>query len=451
MGNFFTIAKRLGAIFIVIVLILMMGLIFSSQPLDEITQTLTGNLSAGEFYGKDISLKDYAFYEEGCRSWITEKKLTNSGFFLEHCISTRMRQSYSLLYVGNRLGLENSEDAIKQSVWEQAKEEYTLQQSVSPDDSLSVNEIYRFSLSRFPLRLRLQQSTVRTSYEILNSPFPKVKEQAKWEKATKATTLQLRIVYYDDRSLTEMLKKNITVSENEVMKRFHKEAKNKTELQKRKLATSPDKNNLSLKNTKKKKEQNTFPTPAQKKGIQGRLLATKANKEFKRIQAKLNQISINIRLQKQKQNSSGNTPIIQKIAKITGLQILKLSNVSFHDLGGIKAGKDRIDLLQKKFISKITAPNPKKVKYTIGPIESGPYKVYAEVQAIRLPRVPLVARVHKRKEKKIKKKTYEKESDTALTNELITYITEEEASRGGFTLRHPKKQQGTPSRPPSRP
>ena len=113
MGSFFEIFKRLGAILVVLVLILMMGLIFSSQPIEEITRAALGGSSMGEFAGESISSRDYGFYERGCRSWMTEQKFGTAKHFLEYCINTRMRQSYTLAKLGQRLGVDASIELTK--------------------------------------------------------------------------------------------------------------------------------------------------------------------------------------------------------------------------------------------------------------------------------------------------------------------------------------------------
>ena len=172
MGTFFELFKRIGAILVVLVLILMMGLIFSSQPIEEITRTALRGSAVGEFAGTPISPKDYAFYENGCRSWMLEQKFGAAKHFLEYCINTRIRQSYTLAKIGERLGVKSSPDLIKSKLWEDARSQYEAQTDIPEEDRLSIHEIYRLNFSSLPLEMRMRQNSAQEAYAILNTSFP---------------------------------------------------------------------------------------------------------------------------------------------------------------------------------------------------------------------------------------------------------------------------------------
>ena len=433
MGSFFEIIKRVGAIVVVLVLILMMGLIFSSQPIEEITRTIAGGSSMGEFAGDPISRKDYAFYENNCRSWLVEQKLGAAKYFLEYCINTRIRQSYTLAQIGQRLGVKTSAELSKRKLWEEAQTQYEAQTDIPEEDRLAIHEIYRFNLSSFPLDIRMRQSSAQESYAILNLSFPKTSQSKIWEKASQKTTLNLRLVYFDDRIITELLKEKVKIGEAEVIGLFRKEQESRRENLKKATTPKPSKisGNLELR-----------PSPAQRKNIEERIKSTKAKKELDIIKAKVKHLLARPPQKNKKLK-------LESIAQLTGIEIVSLSGVSLEGLGRVKAGKNILNLMQKEFLEKIEKRNlGTKV---IGPIESGPHTVYAEITKLDFPGLPipklsLKAKKNKVPANKAKKekdisaeipKSYDKKTDAALTKKFLDYVIDEEASRANFKLQHP--------------
>ena len=432
MSSPFEIIKRFGAIVIVLVLILMMGLVFSSQPIDEITRTITGDFSAGEFAGKPISRKDYAFYENSCRSWMQEQKFGAAKHFLEYCINTRIRQSYTLAQIGQRLGLKASAELAKGKLWEDAQTQYEGQTDIPEEDRLSINEIYRFNLSSFPLEMRMRQRSAQEAYQVLNLSFPEISQKEKWEKAAQKTTLDLRLIYFDDRTMSDLLKEKVSIGEAEVIQLFREEQANRRKNLKKNKSAKPFKQEL-------------LPSPAQRKSITARLKSIKAKKELDLIKAKIKHL-LSAPPQKNKKFK------LEKIVQFTGIKIISLSKVSLSELDRVQADKSILNLMQKEFLEKI-----KKTKLNtgaFGPIQSGPHTVYAEITKLDFPGLPLVQLP--RKEKKTKQKSaakstkkdknaakelqesYNKKTDSPLTKKFLEYVIDEEATRANFKVEHPE-------------
>ena len=447
MGGLFDIIKRLGAIVVVLVLILMMGLIFSSQPIEEITRTIAGDFSLGEFAGDPISRKDYAFYESGCRSWMAEQKFGAAKHFLEYCINTRMRQSYTLAQIGAKLGVKTSVDLMKSKLWEDAQTQYEGQTDIPEEDRLTVHEIYRFNLSSFPLEMRVRQSSAQEAHQVLNLSFPEISQKEKWEKAAKKTTLALRLIYFDDRTITDLLKEKVSIGEAEVIQLFRKEEESRRKnLKKAKAAKLP--------------KPKLVPSPAQRKSIRARLKSTKAKKELDLIKAKIKHL---LARPPQKNNKLK----LERIAQLTGIEILsfvdKADKVSLEELGRVKAGKNILNLMQKEFLEKIKKANLSTRPF--GPIESGPHTVYAEIIKVNFPGLPIPKQPPK--DKRVKKKaltkndskakkgqdstqgkaqdstqeipeSYDKKTDPSLTKKFLDYVIDEEARRSDFKVQHPE-------------
>ena len=80
MNSAFGWMKRIGAIFVIIVLILMMGLIFSSQPIDEIIQVFSGGTNIGEFDGEQIPARYYSILKTVAKNGSANRSIKTSHF-----------------------------------------------------------------------------------------------------------------------------------------------------------------------------------------------------------------------------------------------------------------------------------------------------------------------------------------------------------------------------------
>lgn len=426
MGSLFDSFKRFGAILVVLVLIVMMGLVFSSQPIDEITRTITGDFSVGEFAGDPISRKDYAFYKDSCRSWMAEQKFGALEHFLKYCINTRIRQAYTLAHIAKKLGLQTSAELSKRRLWEEAQTQYEEQTELSEEDRLSVSEIYRFNLSSFPLDIRIRQSSAQEAYQILNLDFPELSQKEKWEKASQKTTLNLRLVYFDDNTMIDVLKKTINPPEAEVIRLFREEQRDRHKT-------------LPKNKGQKPLKMETQPSPAQRKNINERLKSAKAKKELDLIKNKIKHILA--------RSAQINKKVsLEKIAKLTGLKILSLAQVKLSELGHVKAGKDIFNLTQKEFLEKIKRTELNKGAF--GPIESSSHTLYAEITKIDFPGLPppllhaknkkkALAGVNEDRDKKARE-SYDKKTDDSLTRKFFDYVIDKEASRAAFSVQEPE-------------
>ncbi len=417
MGSIFDILKKAGAALVILVLILMMGLLFSSQPIEEITSIFTGSSDVGEFEGEVISARDYSFQEESCRNWINEQKLGQSEYFLKYCIQNRLRQSYALSRIGKRLAFEVSPASVKKEILAQSRLEYASQQNVDPDDKWSLGDIYRQNLSSFPLEWRGRQRILSDTYKLLSAPFPVSPAKKQWEKEAKQIKLSLRLLYFRNEDLRGKLKAKVRVSSQEIQERFEKEMQQKQA----KLKQTEQTEQTEQKAQQKSK---TKLSADKKKSLREEIQKEKVTQMEAELHSSLKAL---IQVERDKK-------ALEKIAAMTAVPVHNLGKRALSDLGSLQIGKDRISLFQKDFIKHIDHKIQNKA---LGPLQSGAFQVYVEILKIHRPTSLLF-----KKEREPAQKTETKiEADTKLSNEFLNYLIEQESKRGNFTLYEQQTQQ----------
>ena len=416
MGSTFHIIKRVGATLVILVLILMMALIFSSQPIDEMLGTVMGGDSAGEYDGKPISLRDYAIYESQCQDWIASNKLGQNRFFLERCIDIRLRQGYVLENVGKRLGIAAVPEMVKREVVEEAKQEYNLQSSLDEEDRLPLSDIYRYSLSRFPIDVRMRSYSSSKAHSVLQFPFAHYPIQDKLQYAIKKTSVGLRLVYYQPLQLQDKLKQGIQVSQDEIMRLYQKEQKERQQ----QIAKLAEQNSGSQKNTPVSSLA-LKPNSRQIKSIRQRIQSNKAKRKLELIEQEL-----------KKMTKEGKAMQLELIASMLKTSVIQLPATALDKLSSIKIDKKTsLNLMQPQFLTHITAKSPQ--KQVIGPINSGPYIAYIQVKEVQYPSIALA--------KKGKTKRVGIRENKNIGYEFLNYIIEEESQRGNFKLKKINSQQ----------
>ena len=159
--------KKAGATLIVVFLVGMMALTFSSQPMDEIMAILTGGSRYGEFNGEDISQRNYAFADRQCRDRFRDIPEIPA-FFLGQCIEGQIQGLYVLPSLAERMGLEATEEEVEKTLVENAKFAFDQQaMNTLPEDRLSLQELYRQQLQMMPLDLRLRIESATRAESIL--------------------------------------------------------------------------------------------------------------------------------------------------------------------------------------------------------------------------------------------------------------------------------------------
>ena len=334
-----------------------------------------------------------------------------------------MKQTFSLASLGRRLGLESNIELAKRDLWDDANQEYENQSGIAEEDKLSINEIYRFSMSNYPIDVRLRQDIASETYNMLKTPLPNLIGNKQWESALDGVTVELRLISYNDWTIMQAQMKATKVTDDEIL----------VEFQKNQLGLRPKKSGKSLSQAISKIKKK--PTEAQKQRISQQLKFKKAQESKERIKSQLDNLNA---LSYQKGSKAGLN--LEKIAKISALSILSLGRIAFSDLDSIQVEQSKINLANIQFLKEIKKNTNKAV--LIGPIKNGPNSVYAEVSKLKVSKSPHLAGLLSNKKSTVSgketiKTSYQKTDDKDLSRKYLFYIIEEESKRNNFKVNHP--------------
>ncbi|MBW7858175.1 MAG: hypothetical protein H3C43_07785 [Leptonema sp. (in: Bacteria)] len=342
--------KKIGAGVIVIALILMMGITFSSQPMDEIISILSGGKQIGSFQGQQIRPEIYDYAAGNCENYYRQfGEIPKT--FIDQCISGQVKSLMVIPAVALDMGLDVSEKRVHQDLIDQLREQVNLQnQSRLHDDRINLEEAYRQEISRFPMTLRLRL----LRYEMFNStigggaPFPVAKAELEESERVAGTTFDFDILTFTNTQLLSGLTADASLEE---MKTLYEK----------------DKREAELRAKKEKKEFEAYPTFEDRRGfLQERIVAEKKSKQLEDLKASFGN------------QRSGAT--LAQIAEKTGSRILRVQ-VPLLKLNEVKlpSGKT-IQLTNDKFLQDL-AVSKEGLK---GPYQDGENTIYLQVNSVRL-------------------------------------------------------------------
>lgn len=407
MYHFFEIAKRWGAFLLIAVLILMMVLIFTSQPIDELTSVFAGNSGAGSFSSKKISWDEYGIHERSCKSWAREKGFgAQNSYIIDYCIRSRLKRYYVIPMIGNRLGIDETSKTVKEKLYDAAKDAHKGQESVDLEDRLSVDSLYRSELGRLPIDLRVREGTLQNVSQLLNHPFLSPASDKDIEQFSQGIFIDLKIIAYDGKKIIRELEKSVRLSESEIQEAYQKEQK---------AASSSSKPSLPSNSAQKKSSDsspnNTRLSSQDRKRIESSLKTEKATLEKSIMESRLKALT-----------KKGDVEL-SKISALIPKPIVTLGRVSLSDLRKLKVGSETLNLMQSSFLSQATQSNFS--KKTIGPVRQGNLEFYVSIHKIHLP--------NKKRSVIVKGKENDPNQEK-IHQVFLNYLVEEESSRGNFKL-----------------
>ncbi len=477
MGDLYGLIRKVGAVLIVLILIVMMGLLFTKEPIDEITNTLRGGDVAAKFDGEKIYFRDRAYFDEGCREWLKDRidyedkngLLDEQGqvidtspykenpqflkernnYLMDQCLNSRVQQTYSLAKIGRMIGFEEGYDNIKRELWEAALESSKDQSRLVQEDRLAPEEIYRYNLSSIPLKIRALQKEAQSSYNVLANYMPEIESKQKWIEATSKTTLNMRIVYYNDSLLYNQIKDNIQVSDAEVIEFYRSQKKTTSATEKEGTPSVSEKKRIIdyLKGNKAQQEvsvvksrlgrsdassiskttnsllsSNNIPISSQNPGTKLSLKTSLSASSISSIPTTPSKNSLSDK--SRMMTNRGKKQTLDDIAKLTGLKIYNLNGVKLSQLNSVRVANINLNLMQKDFLNNINKSSTNKL---IGPFQSGPHMVFVEITKLNLISAKLKEEV-----KSTQKVSYKMKNDKELSSAFIEYLIQAEVKRSKY-------------------
>lgn len=190
--------KQLGATIIVLFLVAMMALTFSSQPLDEILTVLSGGSRVGSFNGEQMSDDAYAYADNICRDQF--RQFPNiPDMFLAQCIEGRLKELYILPAIAENLGRKASKEEIEMQLVEQAKAEFSRQAiNTLEEDRLSLKQIYQRQVQMVPVDLRVRLASAQQAANTLYSDIKLPEDYTNAMLLAETTLLNMNLIRYSE-------------------------------------------------------------------------------------------------------------------------------------------------------------------------------------------------------------------------------------------------------------
>lgn len=197
----------------------MMGITFSSQPISEITDVLTGTSTVGSFRGKGIDPEMYRAAYGQCDAFY-QRYGDVPDYFIQNCATQRLRDYSTYPVIGRELGLSVSEAQLEKELVEEVKAIYEQQQSYQdPDDRLTMKQIYMRQVQNSPISIRKTQSEAGVVGRAL-AQFPYPDSIAKSSVQAEQTRVSLSFIRFNNAELLRSLGKEVTVTDEEARKLY---------------------------------------------------------------------------------------------------------------------------------------------------------------------------------------------------------------------------------------
>lgn len=342
--------KKIGATIIVIALVLIMAISFSSQDMSEILAILSGGSKIGSYRGEEIRPEVYRYAEESCKS----RYRIEGGIpqvFLDQCTADTVRDMMVMPAVVTDLGLDVSEAQIQDRLISALRTEVEIQnRSRLPDDRLSLEQMVHRELARFPLSLRLRLSRLGLFQDYIAVPFPVSEAETQALARAKDSVFELRVIAFTD---TDLMKSFTAEASEEEMKDLYEKDKKEAEIR-----------------AKKEKKEVTYPSYEERKEfLKERILTEKKKKRLEELKASLGQrkdLSLAVVSEKTKQNPD----------RVT---------VKFSELNAVSlpSGK-RLNLTGDRFLADV-AVSRDGLK---GPYQDAETTIYLTVEQVKLAPAP---------------------------------------------------------------
>jgi hypothetical protein len=388
MSNIWNLLTKIGAGLIVILLVIMLAITFSSQPIDEIISLISGASKAGSYNNEPILIKDYMFIYNECENQFQRYGLTEiPPFLLQNCIFENIQSLYVKPVIADDLGLNVSKESIEKQIADYVQQIYQIQKnSKLEDDVIPIEELYQRELSSLPISKRIAFIKANMVDQFLLRPIPISNDD--WNIlqsiAKDSIELNLELIAFTNQDLLDQIQVN--VSEEEIQKKYEED---------------------KLSNINKENKTSEYPS------YQERYKFIKESLQNEKKRAILS----NVKEQLSKINQKPNITLkeIEDLVKIKAVN----KTINLKELDSLVVGNKRINLLQNEFLKSILTNN----QNIVGPIQDKENTIYVRLMNIKLK--------ENNKEIQVKKESVEER----LAFVFYNHILEQYRKRGNFQVK----------------
>jgi len=331
------IIKKIGAFLIILVLIVMMAITFSSQPISEITSIIAGGSRIGGYAGKDISLQNYYIQHENCKNRYRAYGNVPEQI-INRCVADQLQQVYTLYSLGERLGLVASEKALEKELFENVKAMYEQQKPLDKEDQIPMNELYRREISSASLQTRQQLTTAQLTFTTL-ADMPTQEAFVTATDKSKRVVLNFNVIRFSNADLLKKLDSTVKITEKEIRAEYEREQK--------------------LLSKEKKS-----PYNKQKEIVENRLKTARKQALLAKVKEKLSGLK-------------EGTMTLADVTRITGIPARTTGDVKLTELSSARLGADPINLAIPGILSNLK-------RGVTGPHQADEFTVYAQLTSIRV-------------------------------------------------------------------
>jgi hypothetical protein len=394
MNNIWNLLKKIGASLIVILLVIMLAITFSSQPIDEIISLISGSSKAGSYNNEPILIKDYMFIYNECENQFQKYGLTEiPPFLLQNCIFENIQSLYVKPVIADDLGLNVSKESIEKQIADYVQQIYQIQKnSKLEDDVIPIEELYQKELSSLPISKRIAFIKANMVDQFLLRPIPISNDD--WNIlqsiAKDSIELNLELIAFTNQDLLDQIQVN--VSEEEIQKKYEED---------------------KLSNINKENKTSEYPS------YQERYKFIKESLQNEKKRAILS----NVKEQLSKINQKPNITLkeIEDLVKIKAIN----KTINLKELDSLVVGNKKINLLQNEFLKSILTNN----QNIVGPIQDKENTIYVRLMNIKLK--------ENNKEIQVKKESVEER----LAFVFYNHILEQYRKRGNFQVKDLTKKE----------
>jgi len=388
MKNIWNLLTKIGAGLIVILLVIMLAITFSSQPIDEIISLISGSSKAGSYNNEPILIKDYMFIYNECENQFQRYGLTEiPPFLLQNCIFENIQSLYVKPVIADDLGLNVSRESIEKQIADYVQQIYQIQKnSKLEDDVIPIEELYQRELSSLPISKRIAFVKANMVDQFLLRPIPISNDD--WNIlqsiAKDSIELNLELIAFTNQDLLDQIQVN--VSEEEIQKKYEED---------------------KLSNINKENKSSEYPS------YQERYKFIKESLQNEKKRAILS----NVKEQLSKINQKPNITLkeIEDLVKIKAVN----KTINLKKLDSLVVGNKKINLLQNEFLKSILTNN----QNIVGPIQDKENTIYVRLMNIKLK--------ENNKEIQVKKESFEER----LAFVFYNHILEQYRKRGNFQVK----------------
>jgi hypothetical protein len=388
MNNIWNLLTKIGAGLIVILLVIMLAITFSSQPIDEIISLISGTSKAGSYNNEPILIKDYMFIYNECENQFQRYGLTEiPPFLLQNCIFENIQSLYVKPVIADDLGLNVSKESIEKQIADYVQQIYQIQKnSKLEDDVIPIEELYQRELSSLPISKRIAFIKANMVDQFLLRPIPISNDD--WNIlqsiAKDSIELNLELIAFTNQDLLDQIQVN--VSEEEIQKKYEED---------------------KLSNINKENKTSEYPS------YQERYKFIKESLQNEKKRAILS----NVKEQLSKINQKPNITLkeIEDLVKIKAVN----KTINLKELDSLVVGNKKINLLQNEFLKSILTNN----QNIVGPIQDKENTIYVRLMNIKLK--------ENNKEIQVKKESFEER----LAFVFYNHILEQYKKRGNFQVK----------------